>query len=215
MATFGTLKTNISLRLKDENNTVVSDANVGVAVNKAIDYWKKHPFFFNEFVETVTISSGASSFSLSTNTPLYLFEQGGVVIEQNDTRYPLKKVSTIEYDMMNSEGTGQPFVWTYRNDGFEVYYYADQAYTAYARGIKDYSAFATDGTDNSSSNDFTTEVQDLIEYEALARLWMEILQDEAMSNYFMKMAEREYQNYLKFHRGKNATGRIEIHSALI
>lgn len=209
MTTLATLKANISLRLKDENNVRVSAASVTSSINQAINFWKRKPFWFNEFEESITISS--NSFSLVTNTPLFLFKNDGVVIEENDQRYPLTKVSSDEYDRMNNEGTGRPFAWVYRNDGFECFFYPDQSYTAVCRGLKDYAALSADG----DSNDFTTETQDLIEYEALARLHGEVLQDSNMQTYFSGMATREYDNLMDFDGEKNSTGRLQVHSFLL
>jgi hypothetical protein len=214
MATLGTLKTNISLRLKDEDNVRVSAANVVIAINDAINFYKRKTFWFNEFEESITISSGASTFSFSTNTPLYLFENSGLVIEENDHRWPLAKVSSIEYDSMNNESTGRPYAWTYRNDAFECYFYADKAYTAVGRGIKDYTALVN-VTDDANSNDWTTEAQSLIEFKALARLHGGILQDTKMEAYYNGLANEELKSLMAFHNEKNATGRLSTHSTLL
>lgn len=209
MASFSTMKSNISLRLIDAGNTAISDASVGTAINQAIKYWKRKPFWFNEFAETITISS--TTFSLVSNTPLALFTEGGVTIEDSDTHYPLTKISSVEFDQKNDEATGRPEYWTYRNQAFQCYRYPDQSYTAIVRGYKDYSDLSAAG----DTNDFTDNAQDLIEYEALSRLYAELRQDINMASYYAGKAKDEYKELVSFHSAKAATGRFEIESVLL
>lgn len=219
MATVGTMISNISLELKDTSNVSVSSAAVVTAINRALNFYKWKPFWFNEFYETRTISSSpGNTFTLSTTKPVYIFPDGGVVIEDSDRRYPLRKVSSDEYDSMDDEGTGRPFVWTYRNEGYEVYYYADQNYTAHIRGVFDYNItdFSTALTSSSTlENVFTVNAPTLIEYDALSRLHFGHLQDENMGKVFRDLAERELGSQMEFDREKNATGQMQVHSCLI
>lgn len=210
MATFGGLATKASTRLKDADNTAVSASDVRDVINDAIQHWSKDRFWFNEFEETVTLTQDNPVLTLTTNTPLYLFQTDGVVIDFAQTRWLLKKVSSAEYDRMNTEGRGLPFAWTERNNQFEVYWYPDTDYTAIVRGIKAYARFATDGSADTSENDFTTQAADLILYEALSRLFGEFRQDEKMEAYYQARTRNEYQSLKAQTRRDKATGRINV-----
>lgn len=215
MPTLSQMSSTISKKLVDDSNVAVTSAQIKTAINEAITYWKRRALWFNEFEETITLTAENPAFSLSTNTPLYIFPKGGVAIDYSDQRYPLTKVSTSYYDRINAEFTGLPFLWTYRNDGFEVYYYPDQAYSVIVRGIKDYTAFATNGDDDAETNDWLTEAELVIQYWALSRLHGEFRQDEKMESYYTARAENEYENLMKFMGEKVRTGTAQIHSCLI
>ena len=210
MATFGELQTRASARLKDPDNTSVSASDVANVLNDAIQYWEKERFWFNEFEEPVTLTINDPAFVLAANTPLYLFKEDGVVINYANARWPLKKVSPAEYDGMNTQGRGLPFAWTERNEGYEVYFYPDVAYTAVVRGIKAYTPFATDGSANNDTNDFTIEAPDLILYEALSRLFGEFRQDPKMETYYANRAINEKKNLKLQTRRRKGTGRIKV-----
>lgn len=214
MATFGELQTKASTRLKDANNTAVSSADVADVINDAIQHWSKKRFWFNEFKEDVTLAVGDPVLPALPNnvTPLYLFQENGLVINYASTRWPLAKVSPAEYDDLNAEGKGLPFAWTQRGDGLaiELYWYPDVAYTAVARGVKAYDRFATNGNENNLTNDFTVEAPDLILYEALSRLYGEFRQDPKMEEYYSNRAVNEYKNLNGQTRRNKATGRIQV-----
>lgn len=210
MATFGQIQTKVSTRLKDANNTAVSAPDVAAVVNDAIEHWSKKRFWFNEFEEEVTLTVNDPALVLVTNTPLYLFQEDGVVINYSQTRWPLKKVSPSEYDRANTQGRGLPFIWTQRNNGYEVYWYPDVAYTAVVRGVKAYPEFATDGKENSQSNDFTTQASNLIMYEALSRLYAEFRQDDKMEAYYSARVRNEYQSLKAQTRREKSTGRLQV-----
>lgn len=215
--TLGTLTTKISGKLLDPNNTAVSAAQVKSAINDSISFWKKRGrhLWFNEFQEDVTLTINNPAFSLSTNTALYVFENGGMVITYNQYRYELTKVSSQRFDLLNTESQGRPYIWTYRNNGFQVYFYPDQAYTLTVRGVKEYTDFATDGTDDASTNDWLDNAQDLIESEALSQLYKHYRQDLEMSAVYRNDAELEFKALNLLHKNKYSTGRNITSSYLV
>lgn len=215
MATLSATSAVIARKLLDENNTVVSGVQIRTAINDAIKYWKRRAFWFNEFSETITLTIGNPAFSLVTNTPIFLFEKGGAVVVENMIRYPLTKITSEKYDLLNIQAPGRPFAWTYRNQGFELYSYPDQAYSMVCRGIKDYADFATEGADDGNTSDFLTHAELLIQYWALSRLHGEYRQDEKMESYYTARAKDEFENLKEFNADKDSTGTNEVHSFLI
>ena len=205
MATFAALQSRVSTRLKDPNNEDVSAADVATVINDAIQHWSKKQFWFNEFKEDVTLTVNDPALVLVTNTaPVEVFKAGGMVINYAQTRWPLRKVSSENYDAMNVQGKGLPFAWAYRNDGYEVYWYPDQAYTVTVRGLKSYAALSG----SSDMNDFTENALDLIVYEALSRAYAEFRQDDKMEGYYSGRAKNEYMTLRNETNRRRATGRL-------
>lgn len=208
MATFAEMQAKVSTRLKDPTNTATTTASVADVINDAIAYWSRKRFDFNEFQEVVTLTANDPTVTLVTNTdPQYILNEDGMVIDYAQTRWPLKKVSSAEYDAMNVEGRGIPFAWTQRNNGFEVYWYPDAAYSLTVRGIKSYPRLADQST---ATNDFLTEAPDLILYEALSRAYAEFRQDPKMEEYYSNRATNEYQSHKQKTRRNKATGQIAV-----
>ena len=206
MATFGELQSKVSTRLKDPSNTSVSVSDVAATINEAIQFWSRERFWFDEFEESVALVQDDPDLPALSVTPKYLFETNGIVIDYASTRWPVRKISSIEYDEMNAEGRGIPFAWTFRNNGYELYWYPDAAYTAIVRGVKAYA----DLVDSSDTNDFTTNTPDLVMYEALSRLFGEFLQDPNMESYYSARTQNEFKSIKNQTRRGNASGRIHV-----
>lgn len=209
MATFAALQARVSSRLKDPSNVDISAADVAAIINDALRHWAKHRFWFNTFEETVILTHNGNAndrfFVLSANAdPENIFKEDGMVIDYAQTRWPLEKVSPAVYDTLNTEGRGIPYAWTYRNGGYELYWYPDQAYSLVVRGLKRYSDLSA-GAD---TNDFTDHASDLLMYEALSRLYAEFRQDDKMEAYYSGRAQDQYMTLRKETNRKNATGRL-------
>lgn len=190
MANLGTLKTRVATRLKDPTYSAVSEAEVTNVINDAIAFWAKRKFWFNDVSQNVTLVADDPVLPALTTDLEYIYDTAGIVINYASTRYQVNKVSSDEYDGMNTEGQGIPFAYTYRNGQYVLYYYPDAAYTAVVRGAKKYAALVND----SKTNDFIDEAESLIMYEALARAYAEFRQDDKMEAYYSARANNEYSN---------------------
>lgn len=206
MATFGTLKTRVSTRLKDPSYTAVSESEVAAAINAAVKYYSDERFWFNTFVETVTLTVGSPTLALATNTTAQRILKGGVAINYSNQRYVLSQVSSEEYDRGNIQALGMPSAWVYRDSGFEVYPYPNLAYNVIVRGLKVYADLSATG----DTNDFTTNAEDLVIYEALSRLYGEVRQDDKMEAYYTARAKEEKDKLKRYTNRMNATGRLQV-----
>lgn len=206
MATFGALITEAGKKLIDTSNTSVSAADIASALNDAIRYWKKRRFWFNETSSTITLTEDNADVSWPSDI-LYELQ---FFITYNSCRYDIAKVSPNEYDAMNDEGAGMPRFFVYRQQDAKVYPYPDQDYTSTLYYVKDYTDFATDTTQDSLSNDFTTNADHLILYEALSRLHSERRQDERMAEIFALKAQQEYQHLMYQTNRLHSIGRLQF-----
>lgn len=206
MPTFAELKTAVSKRLLDANNTAVSSADVGDSINAAIRYWKQRTFWFNQKNQTVTLNIDNP---IIPNFPidfLYEIPEGGFVIDYSQTRWPLTKVDNATYENANVEGKGLPYLITFREGTWQVYWYPDQEYSLIIRYIKDYNDLVGDN----DVNDFTTFADRLIMYDALSRLNAEFRQDEKMESYYSARAGNEYKNLNQRSNKVYGTGTMQI-----
>jgi hypothetical protein len=207
MPTFSQLKTKIARKLIDPNSTAVSLANVGEAINDAIRFWRYNPLWFNEATATVTLVVGDPVVPSIPSDFLFEDEENGFVILYNQISYSLKKKHPKEYDLTSIQNAvGLPYIYTWRNGVYSVYYNPNLAYTMNIYYIKNYVDLVADG----DSNDFTNYADQLIVYEALSRLTGEDRQDTAVGDSYFAKANREFENLKKRSRRHSATGRLTV-----
>lgn len=211
MATFGTMKTWVSKRLQDPNNTAVSSSDVGDLINIALNYWKNNRFWFNEFTDTTTLTQNDPSVPLPDDWLVPSIDDA-FVIEYSGIRYPLKKVSESQYNAMYlSNGIGQPWWYSKQADSnYRVYPIPDRDYTLRRFYLKDYSEFSND----SDTNAFSNNAANLLQYTAAAYGSRDFRQDMNMYNAFWSQAISEYDSLMVITRKDNATGSLTITSML-
>lgn len=207
MSTFVELKVEVARLLKDPNNQAVSAADIGAAINAAIRKWKKKKFWFNSFDEDVTLSVNDPVLPAPSGITIQrLFKTNGVVINYASSRWLVEKVSPQQYDAMNCQGKGIPFAYTYRDEGHELYYYPDAAYTARLRGLKDYD----DLVDDADANDFTEDGEDIVLFEAAARCYAFYRQDEKMATYYENRTQDVKREFFAETNARLGTGRLDV-----
>lgn len=211
MADLGEIQTDVAALLQDPDHTAVSLSQITSSVNRAVRYWKKRRFYFNEVTDTDTLTESDPEIPLPSNWLCPSIDDA-FVIEYSGIRYPLKKVSESQYNAMYlSNGIGRP-CWYAKlaNDQYQVYPIPDRAYTIRRFYLKEYDALSSD----TETNDWTEEAQDLTTYTAAAYASRDYRQDLEMSKAFMSQANSEYQNLLLQTRKDNATGSLTITSML-
>jgi len=213
MATFAQMKTWVSKRLQDPNNTAVSSTDVGDMINAALSYWKNERFYFNEIQTDPPLSLTQSNPVITLPTDwLCPSIDDTFVIQYSGIRYPLKKISETMYNAFYlSNGVGQPWYFAkLATGGYQVYPIPDRDYDLIAYYIKDYVDFSGD----SDTNDFSEKATNLLQYTAAAYGSRDFRQDMAMYQAFWNQALIEENNLLATTRKANATGSVTIFSML-
>lgn len=209
--TFAQLQSRVSKRLLDTSNTAVALSDVQDAINDAIKAWKYKRFWFNEGYSTVTLVASDPIIYLTSITDFLIELPGiGFTIIYNNCRYKLTKKRPDFYDNENTQATGRPYIYTWRGGQYLCYFYPDQAYTLGVKYLKEYTALSG----NADYNDFTNNADDLIMYDALAKLHGEIRQDEKMESYYTARTENEYNRLLSVTRKFTASGSLDVDTIL-
>lgn len=211
MATFSEMKTWVSKRLQDPDNTAVSSGDVGDLINQALNYWKNVRFNFNERTVVDTLTQGDATLPIPADW-LVPATDDAVVIEYSGIRYVLKKLVEPLYNgIYLSNGIGQPWWYSKQADeGYQVYPIPDRDYDVRLFYLKNYDDFS----DDADENDFSTYGKNLLQYTAAAYGSRDFRQDMAMYQAFWQQALDEEQNLLVTTRKENATGTLVTYSAL-
>ena len=211
MATFAQMKTWVSKRLQDPNNTSVSSADVGDMLNQALRFWSNTRFTFNEKTDTAILTEGNPSITLPAEWFLPSIDDA-FVIEYSGIRYPLRKINVTMYNAFYlSNGVGQPWYFTREaNEEYQVYPIPDRDYTIRRFYLKKYADFSADADEN----DFSINAPELLQYSAAAYGSRDFRQDKEMYDSFWSQAELEKKNLLVNAQKANATGAVTIYSML-
>ena len=209
MATLTELQTKVSTRLLDTSNTVVSLSQITDALNSAIKTWKYKRFWFNTKIGNITLTADSATLTPPADFLIEL-PKSGFTINYGNTKWPIKKISPNMYDELDNQSNGLPRLYTKVGGVYSVYYIPDQAYTVICRYLEDYDDLASSG----DSNDFTTNAEDLIMYDALAKLHGELRQDEKMESYYAARAVNEYKILRDFTSKNTASGELSVNSIL-
>ena len=209
MATLSELQTKIAARLLDTSNTVVSLTQITAQINDTIKTWKYKRFWFNEASGNITLTAASATLTPPSD---FLIEipKNGFTINYGNVKWPITKVSPLRYDDEDAQGNGLPYMYKWVGGVYSVYYIPDQAYTVICKYLKDYD----DLSDSSDTNDFTTNAEDLIIYDSLAKLHGELRQDEKMEGYYSARAENEYAILRDFTSKYTGSGRLSVDSIL-
>jgi hypothetical protein len=209
MATLGELQTSIAARVLDVNNTAVSLAQITSALNDAIRTWKLERYWFNTKTDNVTLTTDSAVLTPPSDFLIEL-PKSGFTIDYGNTKWPLMKISPLEYSESDNQSNGLPRVYEWVGGIYSVYYIPDQDYTVICRYIKDYDNLVN----TSDTNDFTVNATDLITYDALAKLHGELRQDEKMESYYSARAENEHKLLTKFTSKNTGSGRLSVETIL-
>lgn len=212
MPTFSELRTKIARKLIDPNNTAVSAADVGGAINDALRFWKQRRLWFNESSTQITLAENVNTISGLPADFLYeLPENGFVIADISGIFWPLQKVQPHHFDYSsNANAIGRPFIYTWRNGTFAIYYKTNISYPLNVYYVRNYDPLVNDG----DNNDFTNYADQLLIYEALSRLSGEDRQDLEMNNAYAAKADREYESLLQRSRRTVGTGHLSVQTII-
>ena len=172
MATFGELISEVAEKIDQSllgSKPTTTTSPAAISINRAIDYFESERFWFNEAATSITLTKGNPTVPSLPPDFLFEVENGGLAINYSNTRRPLKRISLRDYDKVNTEGLGLPYLYKVFGGQIDLYFYPDQAYTLELRYIKKYS----DMTDASDTNDWTDNAERLIVAKALEDLYLD------------------------------------------
>jgi hypothetical protein len=149
MGTLADLKARIALEVQRSDQS----ANIASAISRAIDDYSFRRFWFNDSRGTVSASAEYVSVPTGLRQLDHLFVTVGGV------KYTLtQRENAIIEEWNETASNGQPTDFAWVGSQFRLHPVPNQAYTLTALGVFDQPAL----TDDTSSNAWATEAEDLI-----------------------------------------------------
>lgn len=199
MSTYAEMQATVQgLLSRSDLNSTVSEA-----IQRAIKAYEREPFYFNERSQSLTVSSAAATYTLSSSFVEMLSDP---TISINGSVYTLDQISKSEYDQKKiTSTTSQPSEYALYAGLFLPYPPPDSSYVA----VLNYTTRLSTLSADADSNAWTTQAQDLIEARAL--WWIHNYKTRnVVAAQAAKSAELEALRFLRDEStGKKATGRIK------
>lgn len=210
MATLAQLRTRISRKMKDPNNTGISASAVDDEINRAIRYYSNFRFWFNEDEDTIALVAGTQTVPSIPSTLVSELRVNGLLLIDNQVKINLKKVLPDEFSNMDQDQTGRPYYYTYKDGSYYLLPTPDQAYSLKFRYTKEYADLSADG----DTNDFTDNAEDLLMLHALKNIYAEDKDDPEYAARFNDLETNEYRSLLKRSGLLLGTGYLQSESIL-
>lgn len=172
MATLGQLKSRIASEL---NRTDLTSA-IANEIPRVIERYASRRFWFLEGVRTSSTTAGSST-STGSSGPRTI-DRLLITIGSGKSELCPRSLAEITELVGFNASQGQPTDYAYTDNTLTFYPTPDATYTLTAIGIFPEAAFA----DDSSSNAWTTEAEDLICYDVTERLARTKLRNVALAD---------------------------------
>lgn len=173
MGTLAELKARIATELARNDQ---SD-NIASAVSRAIEDYSFRRFWFNDTRGTVTASAEY------VTIPTGLRQLDDLFVTVGGVKYTLtQRENAIIEEWNETASTGQPTDFAWVGSQFRLHPVPNQSYTLTALGIFDQPEL----TDDSSSNAWTTEAEDLICAAAKKRIYRILRDPEGRADAFVE-----------------------------
>lgn len=158
MATYGNLQDNIASYLNRTDLT----ATIQEAIKRAIRFYERQIFWFNEANDSFVTVSGTKNYTLSATVGYAQINQ--IILNYGGQRYELSEKNSEELQALDTGSiTGQPVLWAQINGGLAFYPTPNGSFTVSYNFVQKTATLSA----TTDSNFFTTNAEDLIEARAL------------------------------------------------
>ncbi len=203
MASLSVLRTLISGKLSDGSLISPTALQITAQINSTINYYETSEFWFNEEIATLTTTADDAVLGSIPDDFKQEIIPNGLVLQDNEVRYPLLKITPLEYSsVFTTNATGLPRAYVYRGGQFELWYTPDQDYTIFLYYRKTYADLVDDG----DTNDFTENAPRLIEYKTLEDLYRDYRGDKENAAIYRALVEAELNKIQEQSIARTTTG---------
>lgn len=210
MATLQQIRERVSRKLQDANNTSRSVEVVDEEINRSIRYYQNYRFWFNDKETTITLVAGQQ---LVPNIPTDVISElqvNGLMLIDAQVKIDLIKLHPDDFFDRDQDQTGRPYYYTYRNNEYLLLPIPQRAYELKFRYLEKYA----DLVDNSDTNDFTDNAEDLIMLHTLKNMYAEDKQDPSLAGAYGDLERSELRALEERSGNRNSSGYLSSESIL-
>lgn len=192
MSTFG----QVIDRICDDANRSDLSSQVRVFINRAIMFYEKEPFWFKEGIDTFSTTAGRKNYDTSSGVASDIKRIHYAEVEKASVGYELtqRDIAWIENTNPNNS-QGMPSDYTWWQNEIWLGQVPNESLTVRLYYTKKYDALSA----TSSTNDWLTYAEDLIEARARKQLYARVIKNEKNA----VLAQAEEAEALEALRSKN------------
>lgn len=174
MATLAAMKSRIALELSRDDLT----SEIASAISDAISFHEAERFWFNQ-TRTITFNTVASQVAYTSLDNAYipdLVRIDRLYFTDNSQIYDLDRYEPQDFEFIsnNTASSGKPTCFTYTDSEIRLWPTPNAAFVMRIYGHYKLTAL----TDDSQSNAWTTEAEELIRTAAKLRLYLDVMKNE-------------------------------------
>lgn len=174
MSTFAQMRAVIA----DDLNRSDMTTQINRAINRAIHYYTKERFWFNEKTSTFSTTNTVKNYDSSTiPTDIAQIDYMEIVVSGSDLE--LTPITYTEIESMDvNHQTGIPSKYAWYKENIYLFPIPNNTYTVNISYQQTYADLSAD----SDTNDWTTSAEDLIEARACWWIYARVLKDQDQAN---------------------------------
>jgi hypothetical protein len=210
MATLEQIRNRVARKSQDSDFTALSASVVDSEINRAIRFYQNKQFWFNEDKTDITLTAGSN---VVPNLPSDLISElqvNGLTLIDQQVKIDLKKIATNLFMERDFDQTGRPYCYTYRNQEYLLLPTPQEAYVLEFRWLKLYPDLVND----SDTNDFTDNAEDLIMLHTLKNIYAEDKEDTERGMYYQNLEDIELKSLQVRNDHRLSTGDLTINTIL-
>lgn len=210
MATLQQIRVRVSRKLQDPDNTSRSTGVVDEEINRSIRYYENYRFWFNEDLKTITLVQDQKLVPDLPSDLLSELQVNGLMLIDAQVKIDLIKLAPDDFFDRDQNQTGRPYYYTYRDNEYLLLPVPQQAYSLIFRYLKTYADLVND----SDTNDFTDNAEDLIMLHTLKNMYAEDKQDPELASHYHGLETSELKALRERTDNRNNSGYLQSHSIL-
>jgi len=210
MATLKQIRDRVARKSQDSDFTSLSASVVDSEINRAIRFYQNKQFWFNEDLVTITLTAGDNVVPSLPSNLINELQVNGLTLIDNQVRIDLKKIATNIYVERNFDQTGRPDSYTFRDNQYLLLPTPQEAYPLEFRWLKKYDDLVND----SDTNDFTDNAEDLIMMHTLKNIYAEDKEDTERGMYYQTLEDNEFKALQTRNDSRLSTGELTISTIL-
>lgn len=187
MATLAQIRSRISRKLQDPNNTANSESVVDEEINRAVRYYQSDNFGFNERLININTVQGQQRLTGIPTDLVKELEVGGLILRDDQVRINLIKLHPNDFAERDDDQTGRSYYYTYRDQSYDLLPTPNNVYEIKFRYLQEYADLVND----SDTNDFTEKAEDLLMLHVIAKMYAEDKQDAQLASYYEGLRREE------------------------
>ncbi len=210
MATLKQIRDRVARKSQDSDFTSLSASVVDSEINRAIRFYQNKQFWFNETLTTITLVAGDNVVPSIPANLISELQVNGLTLIDNQVRIDLKKIPANLFVERNFDQTGRPDCYTFRNNQYLLLPKPQEAYPLEFRWLKLYDDLVND----TDTNDFTINAEDLIMLHTLKNIYAEDKEDTERGIYYQALEDVEFKALQLRNDSRLSTGELTTYSIL-